>query len=153
MPFGVSVSAVIDTVLEAAGGNLFTFLGLAALGLLTYWFFDERGEEESVAATIEKTGERADSFFGGTVGAFGSLLTVVATIAVTIGNQLLMTGSMLNSVVEAPALIGHVIVGALAYGGLKGYFPINAAGFGWAFIILTVLVLWAKYSDGGESAA
>lgn len=153
MPFGVSVDEAVDTVVEVAGGNLFTFLGLAALGLLVYWYLDERGSEQSAAATVERVGERADDFFGGLVGATGSLLTVVATIAVTIGNQLLMTGSMLNSVVEAPALIGHVIVGALAYGGFRGYFPINATGFGWAFLILTLLVLWAKYSDGGESAA
>jgi hypothetical protein len=151
MPFGMSIDGVVDTVVEVAGGNLFTFLGLAALGLLVYWYLDERGD--SAADTVDGVGRRADDFFGNTVGAFGSLVTVVATIAVTIGNQLLMTGSMLNSVVEAPALIGHVIVGALAYGGFRGYFPINATGFGWAFLILTVLVLWARYSDGGESAA
>jgi len=153
MPFGVSVDSVVETVLEAAGGNLLTLIGLAALGLLTYWYVDERGEEQSAAATVERVGGRADDFFGGLVGATGSLLTVVATIAVTIGNQILMTGSALNTVVEAPAVIGHVILGAIAYGGFRGYFPINATGFGWAFIILTLLVLWAKYSDGGESAS
>lgn len=149
MPFGVTV----DTVLEILGGNLFTLVGLGALFLLTYWYVDERGEEQSAAATVERVGGRADDFFGGMIGATGSLLTVVASIAVTIGREILMTGSMLNTVVEAPALIGHLIVGALAYGGFRGYFPINATGFGWAFIILTLLVLWARYSDGGESAA
>lgn len=148
MPFGVS----LDSVLEVMGGNLFTLIGLAAIGLLAYWYLDERRSSDSAADTIERTGERADNFFGGLVGAFGSLVTVVLTIAVTIGNELLMAGSTVNQLVEAPALIGHVIVGALAYGGFRGLFPINATGFGWAFIILTLLVLWARYS-GGESAA
>ncbi|WP_049934657.1 hypothetical protein [Haloplanus natans] len=146
MPFGVTV----DAVLEAAGGNLFTILGLAALGLLVYWYLDERGE--SASDTVESVGERADSFFGGAIGATGSLITVVASIAVTIGRELLMTGSMLNQVVEAPVVIGHVIVGALAYGGFRGYFPINAAGFGWGFLIITLLALWARYS-GGEATS
>jgi|GEM_PF-6336672 len=149
MPFGVTV----DTVLEVVGGNLFLLIGLAALFLVVYWYVDERGgEDQSAAATVERVGERADDFFGGMIGATGSLLTVFATIGATIGREILMTGSMLNTVVDAPVLVGHLIAGALAYGGLRGYFPINAAGFGWAFLILTILVLWARYS-GGEATA
>lgn len=143
---------VIETAIEVAGGNLFTGIGLLALGMLAYWTFDERRDTDSAGETIERVGERADSAFGGLVGAFGSLVTVVLTILITIGNQLLMIGVQLNDLVEAPVVIGHLIAGALAYGGFRGYFPISAAGFGYGFVIITGLALFARYSGGGASS-
>lgn len=146
------IETAFDTVLGLVGGNPLTILGLAGLGLLIYWWLDERRSSGSAADTIEGVGNRADDLFGNTVGAFGSLVTVVLTIAVTIGNELLMAGSAVNSVVEAPALIGHVIIGLVGWAGFRGLIPVNATGYGWAFVILTLLVLWARFS-GGESTA
>jgi hypothetical protein len=142
---------VIETAIEFAGGNLFTGIGLLALGMLAYWTFDERRNTDSAAGTVERVGERADSALGGIVGAFGSLVTVVLTILITVGNQIMMVGVQLNDLVEAPVVIGHIIAGALAFGGFRGYFPINAAGFGYGFLIITVAALWARYSGGAST--
>jgi len=155
MPFGVSLGpldSLVGTVLEAFGGNLVLTIGLAATGLLTYWFLDEYRDADDTAEAIEGAGDRADSFFGGTIGAFGSLLTVVLTITVTVANQLLMTGSALNEAIEAPALFGQAITGLIAFAGLKGLIPADPVIFAAIATLLFVLVLWARYSGGGSRA-
>ncbi len=127
-------------------GTLWTIIGLAALGTLAYWYFDERQQTETAAETVENVGSRAETVTGGFVGAIGSLLVVVASIAVTIGTELMSSAGQLGDLLgNAPLLVGHVLAGVLGYLGISGLLSVQQWGF--AFILVTIVALFLKYGD------
>lgn len=134
-------------VVSLLTSNWLTGVGLLAMGLLAYWIFDERGETDSAAETVEKVGERADGFFGGVVGAFGSLAVVVTSIVVTLGDQIVMTIAQLDMIIgNVPVLVGHFLFGLLTFLGLGGIIPISEEMLGFAFILITIIALIRKYA-------
>lgn len=128
-------------------------LGLLLVGLLVYWLVDEWGEASGSADRVERVGKRADSFTGEFLGAVGALVFSVSMIVMTVGQQLVETLGMLEPLVStAPVVIGHLIIGALAWASLEGVLGLSARGFGYAFILVTVVALFLKYGREGSSA-
>lgn len=127
--------------------NLFwTAIGLFGVGLLLFWWFDERNDSNSAAETVERVGGRAETVTGGVFGALGSLAVVLVSIALTIGEQLLMTAGELGDLVgQAPVVLGHIAVGVLAWVGLSGMVSLSASQFGWLFVVITLIVLFMRY--------
>lgn len=128
-------------------------VGLFAFGLLAFWWLTERQEADDAAETVERVGQRAETVTGGLVGSFGSLMVVLASIGVTIGNELLQTGAMLNDILGgAPVLVGHLIWGGIVFLGLQGYLGgITVMQLGYAFFTITVVALLLRYGSVGEA--
>lgn len=125
---------------EVSMGGIGILIGLLGVGLLAFWWFDEREEDDRWEDTIERVGERAESVTGGFVGAFGSLVVVAVSILATIGNELVMAiGDLAGPVSMFPALVGASLIGLLGTVGLSGIVPIEAWQFG--VIVLAVLIL------------
>ena len=118
-------------------------VGLVGVGLLVFWWFDERDDGDRWEDTIEKVGERAQAATGGAVGAFGSLVVVVFGVAATIGQQLVATiGELSGPVAEFPALVGSSAIGLLGTLGLSGFVSIKAWQFG---VIVLAIIVVASY--------
>lgn len=131
-------------------------LGFLTVGMLAYWTFDERDQTENLAETVERVGERARVVTGGIFGGLGSLIVVLVSIAVTIGNELVMSFTELAPLIEsAPALVGQVLLGLLAMANLEGYVPLEPWQFGAIFIatLLVTGVLKFGLGFGGGSSA
>jgi hypothetical protein len=124
-------------------------LGFLAVGLLAYWTFDERDQTESIAETVERVGYRAETVTGGLFGGLGSLIVVLVSIFVTIGNELVMSFTQLVPWIQmAPAVVGQVIIGGLALLNVEGYVPMKPWQLG-AFVIAVLLATGvAKFGLG-----
>jgi len=131
-------------------------LGFLTAGMLAFWWFDERDQTENVAETVERVGERARVVTGGLFGGLGSLIVVLVSIFVTIGNELVMSFTELVPLIEtAPALVGQVLLGLLAMANMEGYVPLKPWQFGAVFIALVLATGVAKFGlgyGGGRSA-
>lgn len=128
-------------------------VGLIGVGLLAFWWFDERQESDRWEDTIEKVGERAQAATGGAVGAFGSLVVVVFGVAATIGHELVMSLAELSGpVAEFPALVGGSAIGLLGTLGLSGVIPIEAWQFGVVVLALLVLASYGVFRRRGAAA-
>lgn len=124
-------------------------LGFLAVGLLAYWTFDERDQTENIAETVERVGDRAQSVTGGLFGGLGSLIVVLVSIFVTIGNELVMSFTQLVPMLQsAPAIVGQVLLGLLALGNLEGYVPLKPWQFGAIFIAILLATGVAKFGLG-----
>jgi Flp pilus assembly pilin Flp len=132
-------------------------LGFLAVGLLAYWTFDERDQTENIAETVERVGERAETVTGGLFGGLGSLIVVLVSIFVTIGNELVMSFTQLVPMLQsAPAVVGQVLLGLLALGNLEGYVPMKPWQFGAIFIAVLLATGIAKFGlgyGGGRGAS
>lgn len=131
-------------------------LGFLTAGMLAFWWFDERDQSENLAETVERVGERARVVTGGLFGGLGSLIVVLVSIFVTIGNELVMSFTELVPFIEtAPALVGQVLLGLLAMANLEGYVPLKPWQFGAIFIAILLATGVAKFGlgyGGGRSA-
>jgi hypothetical protein len=131
-------------------------IGFLTVGMLAFWWFDERDQSENLAETVERVGERARVVTGGLFGGLGSLIVVIVSIAVTIGNELVMSFTELVPFIEtAPALVGQVLLGLLAMANLEGYVPLKPWQFGAIFIAVLLATGVAKFGlgyGGGRSA-
>lgn len=145
---------VVDTVTGILARDWKLLIGLLAVGLLVYWLLDEREDASDVSDLIEGVGGRAESATGGVVGAFGSLVIVITSIMLTVGRELLATTGDLGMLVEGvPVVIGHILVGVLAWAGFTGAIQMDASTFGWAFILITIVALGIRYDVvGGVSS-
>lgn len=129
-------------VVETLTANWELIIGLLAVGLLAYWWFDERGDSNSAADTVERVGGRAEVATGGVVGAFGSLVAVLASIALTIGTEISQAGMMVNEVLGGfSALAGHFVFAIVTFLGVGGYVPISVQQLGFVFVVVTIVVL------------
>lgn len=124
-------------------------IGFLTVGMLAFWWFDERDQTENAAETVERVGERARVVTGGLFGGLGSLIVVIISIGVTIGNELVMSlGQIAPWVMEAPAVTGQVLLGLLAMANLEGYVPLKPWQFGTVFIAVLLVTVLLKYYDG-----
>lgn len=124
-------------------------LGFLAVGMLAYWTFDERDQTENIAETVERVGDRAQTVTGGLFGGLGSLIVVLVSIFVTIGNELVMSFTQLVPMLQsAPAVVGQVLLGLLALGNLEGYVPLKPWQFGVIFIAVLLATGVAKFGLG-----
>ena len=124
-------------------------LGFLAVGMLAYWTFDERDQTENIAETVERVGDRAQSVTGGLFGGLGSLIVVLVSIFVTIGNELVLSFTQLVPMLQsAPAVVGQVLLGLLALGNLEGYVPLKPWQFGAIFIAVLLVTGIAKFGLG-----
>ena len=124
-------------------------LGFLAVGLLAYWTFDERDQTENIAETVERVGERAQTVTGGLFGGLGSLIVVLVSIFVTIGNELVLSFTQLVPMLQsAPAVVGQVLLGLLALGNLEGYVPLKPWQLGAIFIAVLLATGVAKFGLG-----
>ncbi|MFC7026361.1 hypothetical protein ACFQJ5_16640 [Halomicroarcula sp. GCM10025324] len=129
-----------------------TLLGLAGIGALALWVFEEREEANDRVDLVERVGERARVTTGGVVGGFGSLAVVVTSIMVTIGQQLAMTGAELAPLFKAaPALTGEILLGLLAYFQIKGYVPLQPWQLGVIVIAVVLVTIVARYGTSESS--
>jgi len=140
----------IDTIISVASSNLFALLGLAGVGLLAFWTFDER---RNPGSTIEGVGERADDFFGNLLGGFGSLTAVVLMILTTIGAGLVdIVGIVVDVAGGAPALLltqlAGVLIGVL---GLSGVVPVPVGAWLVGAALVTVLALAYRRKRTGSA--
>lgn len=132
---------LVDDTISWLMTNWWAAIGLLAVGLLAYWILDERKDADDPSETIEGVGERADSFFGVGLGAFGSLVVVVISIVITIGNQFAMLGGELVELATngPPLLLSNLAGTLLAYAGLSGLVPVNATAY--AIVVLALIVV------------
>ncbi|WP_338740383.1 hypothetical protein [Haloplanus salilacus] len=123
-------------------------VGFLVFGMLMYWTFDERDQTESIAETVEAVGERSRTATGGLVGALGSLVVVIVSIGITIGQELVMSlNEIAPFIMEAPAITGQIIIAGLALLNLEGYVPLEPWQAGTIFLgIVLVTSLW-KYTS------
>jgi hypothetical protein len=123
-------------------------VGFLVFGMLMYWTFDERDQTESIADTVEAVGERSRAATGGLVGALGSLVVVIISIGITIGQELVMSlNEIAPFVMEAPAITGQVVIGILALLNVEGYVPMKPWQLGLVILsIILVTTLW-KYTS------
>jgi hypothetical protein len=136
-------------VVSALVANWQIAVGLLAVGLLVYWTLDERRMTSSAGETIERVGARAESVTGGVVGAFGSLVVVLISIAMTVGMEVASTGGdIVPLVTSAPVVVGHTLFGLLTFLGLTGTVPLTTVELGWLFLIITAIALALRF--GGE---
>lgn len=148
------MAVVVSMVMDSLASNWKLLIGLLAVGLLVYWLLDEREDANDASDLIEGVGGRAESATGGVVGAFGSLVIVITSILLTVGRELLATTGDLGMLVEGvPVVIGHLLIGVLAWAGLTGAIQMDASTFGWVFILITVVALGIRYDVvGGVSS-
>jgi hypothetical protein len=138
--------AALDMVMQYGG----YVVGLFALGLIAYWWFDERTDTDDSQETVERVSERARVFTGGVVGSFGSLVIGIIAIFATIGNELIAAlGPLGPLVMEFPALTGEVLLGLLALANLEGYIPLQTWQFGLMFIGFLLFTGFVIFADLG----
>lgn len=124
-------------------------LGFLAVGMLAYWTFDERDQTENIAETVEAVGYRAETVTGGLFGGLGSLIVVLVSIFVTIGNELVMSFTQIVPWLQmAPAVVGQVLIGLLAMANLEGWVPLKPWQFGAIFIAILLATGVAKFGLG-----
>lgn len=129
-------------------------VGLLGVGLLAFWWFDERDDNDRWEDTVERVGERAQAATGGAVGAFGSLVVVIFGIAATIGHELVMSLAELSGpVAEFPALVGGAGIGLLGTIGLSGIVPIKGWQFGVIVLVVLLLASYGVFRVRGRAAA
>jgi hypothetical protein len=123
-------------------------VGFLVFGMLAYWTFDERDQTESIAETVERVGERSQVATGGLVSALTSLVLVIISIGITIGQELVMSlNQLLPFIMEAPAITGQVVIGLLALLNVEGYVPMKPWQLGTVIIsVIVVTSLW-KYTS------
>jgi Flp pilus assembly pilin Flp len=131
-------------------------LGFLAVGMLAYWTFDERDQTENIAETVEAVGDRAETVTGGLFGGLGSLIVVLVSIFVTIGNELVMSFTQIVPFLQmAPAVVGQVLIGLLAMANMEDWVPLKPWQFGAIFIAVLLATGVAKFGlgyGGGRSA-
>lgn len=138
------VSGLLSDGLSWALSNWPVAIGAIALLLLVLSFVI--GAREN-GPTSQNAGAVAEMAFGGVVGSTTSLVVLLLGAVTGLGKGLLMGFAELNAIVDAPGLVGQAVVAALGYAGLAGYIPLTAETFGWAAILLTVLVGLLRYGD------
>lgn len=125
-------------------------IGFLAVAMLAYWWFDERDQTDNIADTVERVGARAEVVTGGIVGGLGSLIVVLVSIFVTIGNELVLSLNQLAPWIQmAPAMVGQVLLGLLALANLQGYVPLKPWQFGTAFIAVVLVSGLLRFTDTG----
>jgi len=135
------------------GSVIATIIGLLAVGALALWAFEEYEEADDNVELVERVGERARVTTGGVVGGFGSLAVVVTSIMVTIGRELAMAGGELAPFIKAaPALVGQLILGLLAFLQIKGYVPLKPWQLGAIIIAILVVTIVARYGTSESQA-
>lgn|GEM_PF-6625113 len=140
-------------VLSLIGEYGWYVIGFLTVGMLAYWTFDERNQTENMAETVERVGERARVVTGGIFGGLGSLIVVLVSIFVTIGNELVMSFAQLAPWVQsAPAVVGQILLGGLALLNLEGYVPLEPWQFGGVFIAVLLATGVLKYGLGNGGA-
>lgn len=149
------VVAVPAEVLGFLAENWMLLVGLFTVGLLAYWVFDERDDAGSPGELVEGVGERAESVTAGFLDATSSLLIVLASIALTIGAELLQTFGALNELLgHMPWAIGYALFSVLTFAGLGGYLPLTFSQLGMACIVIAIIAVVVKYGpDGSGSGA
>jgi len=121
-------------------------LGLLLFGGFAYLILDEWQEAEAASDAVASAGERADSVTGEFLGAFGALVAGLLMIAMTIGQQIMQTASMLEPVLgQVPLLAGHLIVAVLGFLSLEGVLGLTAMEYGYAVVLVTVIALFIRY--------
>lgn len=134
----------LSAVLEFVGEYWWLLIGLLGVGLLAYLWTEEREKEGS---TVEGVGNRLDDLFAMGLGGFASLVVVVLSIVITIGDQLAMLGEQLLMVASngPPLLLVNIagaIIGAL---GLAGVVDVTAGAYVLgAAVLLLVGVAWRR---------
>lgn len=134
---------VVGGLLDAGGyvaENLITVVGLSLLFIFLVALLAEREEDRDARETVEAAGERLDGYLGEVLGATGAFLGFLFSIGLTIGDELAMTASTLLAQTGAPGFVGQIVIGVLAYAGLRGWIPLSAELFGYVFLVLTVAI-------------
>jgi len=121
-------------------------LGLLLFGGFAYLLLDEWREADAASDAVANAGERADAATGEFLGAVGALVAGVLMIAMTIGQQMMQTASMLEPVLgQVPVLAGHLVVAALGYLSLQGVLGLSAAQYGYAVLLVTIVALFIRF--------
>lgn len=142
----------IDVVTALLVANWLLLVGLFSIGLLAYWVFDERDDADSPGDLVEGVGERAEAVTAGILDASSSLLLVLASIALTVGAELLGTFAALNEMLgHAPFVVGYGLFSVLTFAGLGGYVPLTFSQLGMACIIILIVALFVRYGPDGRA--
>jgi hypothetical protein len=136
---GLAPSSIIEWV--ALG------IGLALLGLLTYWIVDEREDARDRADLIESVGDRAQGLSGGVVSATGSLVVVLIGIGITVGRELLMSlGDVAMMLEPAAGFVSALVVGGVGFLTVNGSLGLSTAEFGAIATSAIVIGLFWRYA-------
>ena len=121
-------------------------VGLLLFGGFVYLLLDEWREADAASDAVANAGERADAATGEFLGAFGAFVAGMLGIAMTIGQQLLETASMLEPMLgQVPVLAGHLVVAALGYLSLQGVLGLSAAQYGYVVLLVTIVALFIRF--------
>lgn len=155
---GVTVLAAVFEVVKIPGGavlgefvigNWMFLIGLLGLGVLTFWAADAYEEEQSLSGFVDEFGENAEEGLTESVGAVGTLVVVGTSIAVSLGNEMLMLASQLSGLIgDVPVVVGHVLFGILVFLNV-GTFGLNQSQLGLAFIVITIVALLLRFGGDG----
>lgn len=135
---------MISQLMSLLGDYWMQLIGLGLLGLLAFWYFDERNDTDGASGTIFAVGERADNALAGVLGAASALILVVTSILSSIGVELAQTlGLLVDPIAQAPTLAGQLVTGFLSIIGLAGVvsMPLTAWVTVFAVILLAAVAL------------
>lgn len=121
-------------------------LGLLLFGGFAYLILDEWEDADAASDAVANAGERADSVTGEFLGAVGALVAGAMMIAMTIGQQIMQTASMLEPFLgQIPVLAGHLVVALLGYLSLRGVLGLTATQYGYVVVLVTIVALFVRY--------
>lgn len=129
-------------------------VGALLAALLTYWWWDERGEHEnqSPGETVDRVTNRAESATGGALSGFRALLLGVASIGMTVAVEFLQLAGELNELLGGvPFVVGYVLYGGLSLVGIN--WDISPQVLGFAFLLILLIAGMVKFGQpDGDSA-
>lgn len=136
----------VDTILNLLMSNWLLLLGFGTVGVLAYWYFDEKDEDSGRSDAVVGVGERTDSVLGGLFGVLGALFVVGVSLSITIGTQLAeLVVMMLDLAGASPLLAGQIVTSIIASLGLSGLVSMPAGHFiAIALIVIVVTVAIRK---------
>jgi hypothetical protein len=125
-------------------------IGALLAGLITYWWWDERGDAESPGDTVDRVTDRAEAATGGTLSGFRALLVGLASIGMTVAVEVLQLASELNEMLGGvPFVVGYTLYGGLSFLGI--HLDVAPQVLGVAFILILLVAGMAKFGQPGGS--
>lgn len=96
-------------------------VGLAAIGLVSWWAYDELEEDDDFSAVASKTTDRAEDSVGGFVNGTTALLTGLVAVVMTAGQPVLdVLGGVLAHAGEMPVVVSNLVAAGLGFLGALG---------------------------------
>lgn len=137
---------------EFLAENWTWFLAALLGSVVTYWWWDERDPDATPGETVDNVTDRAESFTGGVLSGFRSLIVGIAAIMLTVSAELMGLAADLNALLGGvPYLLGYLAYGALSFFGVT--IGLERQTLGFAFILILVVAGLVKFGNGADGGA